>query len=147
MIFINYAALYLKNTSSRDITDSIIYLIKPLKRFINTYRVANSLVALMNWLPNYYQVSAKLNYLKKYYGITQNSFKHSSNIKERLRDRIHTVIITIVLAFNLEKNMQIRAADIPYPNQRLKLKINNVDIVYLSIHAILIILLLKEVIL
>ena len=147
MLFINYGAFYLKNTSERDITDSIIYLLKPFKRILNTYRIAVFLVAVIKWLPNYYEVGAKLKYLKKYYGLNLNSFKHSSNIKRRIRNHYHTLIISIVLAFNLEKNMQIRAADVPYSKKRLKLKITKVDILYLSIHGILIILLLKEVIL
>ena len=146
IIFINYVAIYIKNTSERDLTDSIIYILRPLSKIINTYRVANSIVKIMKWLPNYNRISAKLKYRKEITGYDLNSSKVSSNIKDVVKNHYHTFIITCVSAINLEKNMQIRAADVPCTSKPLTLRVKDIDIGYLAIHLIVLIITIMEVI-
>ena len=147
IIFINYAALYLKNTSRIDITDSIIVILKPFRKIINPYRVAYFIVEIMKWMPNYYNISARLNYLKKSAGYNLKSSSYFSNILSRLKNHFHTFLACSVSALSLGRNMRIRGAYVPYTKQRLKLKVTEIDILYLILHGALLVLLISEVIL
>jgi energy-coupling factor transporter transmembrane protein EcfT len=145
IIFINYSAIYIRNTSECDLTDSILYLLKPFNRLFNTYRVATTIVWLMKYLPTYTIFSKRLNYNKKTHGYINNSYSLLRVIINKIKHHYQTFIITAVNAFSLERRMQIRGIDVPYKCNALKLKIGNHDIIYLAIHILLILLMLREV--